>query len=56
MNDLYEYWYSLQPRGCHGCECSHLIFGEKGDPVWDCELEECYQENPITIGMEDRGE
>jgi len=54
MSDVYDYWQSLKPEKCQKCECSYLDFE---DGAWKCELEECYQEEPISFGMEeDRGE
>jgi hypothetical protein len=51
MSNVYDYWYSTQPKSCKGCECSHLTFSPEGDPIWDCELSECYQKGSITLGM-----
>lgn len=48
-NPLFAYWFSLQPEKCKKCECSYLDFTPKGDPIWKCELEECYQEEFIVL-------
>ena len=47
--NVYEYWNSLQPEKCKKCECSHLIFSPEGNPIWDCELSECYQEEDMIV-------
>ena len=43
-----DYWASLQPEECRGCECSQLDFTREGDPFWICELraqgQPCYKE------------
>lgn len=43
-----EYWASLQPELCKGCECSELDFTQEGDPFWICALhaqdDSCYKE------------
>ena len=44
MRDPLEEWfYSVEPEKCKGCECSEINWDlVKAEPVWTCELKECY--------------
>lgn len=41
-DSVYDYWNSLRPERCVGCECLNIYWTKEGDPYWECELDECY--------------
>ena len=43
-SNVYDWWESLKPKKCKGCECVELDWDFEGSPMWGCELEKCYLE------------